>query len=171
MEQHNEKFRLRLNLFDAIVLVAALAVGAFLLWNAFKPAPSASTGQSSAASTSTVRYTIRFQRMIEDAASLIQPGDTLVDTIKNYELGTVTAVEVVPAQSQILDQSSRRYVLADVPGHQDALVTVEAPCTVSNDALVVDGGYTICVGVTAYVRGAGYMGSGPIISIEREGLA
>ena len=34
MEQHNQKFRLRLNLFDAIVLIIALAVGAFVLWNA-----------------------------------------------------------------------------------------------------------------------------------------
>ena len=35
MEQNNGKFRLRLNLFDGIVLIVALAVGAFLLWNAF----------------------------------------------------------------------------------------------------------------------------------------
>lgn len=31
MEQNTPKFRLRLNLFDTIVLVLALAVGAFLL--------------------------------------------------------------------------------------------------------------------------------------------
>ena len=37
MEQNKPKFRLRLNLFDALVLVAVLAVGAFLLWNALKP--------------------------------------------------------------------------------------------------------------------------------------
>ena len=169
MEQRNEKFRLRLNLFDAIVLVVALGVGAFLLWNALKPAPSASQPTSS---TSTVHYTICFQRIIEDAASLIQPGDTLVDTIKNYELGTVTAVEVVPSQSQILDEDNRQYVLADVPSHHDALVTVESPCTTGSDnSLVLDGGYIIRVGDTTYVRGAGYMGSGPIISIEREELA
>ena len=38
MEQNTPKFRLRLNLFDTIVLVLALAVGAFLLWRAVKPA-------------------------------------------------------------------------------------------------------------------------------------
>lgn len=37
MEQNTPKFRLRLNLFDGIILIAALAVGAFLLWNAGKP--------------------------------------------------------------------------------------------------------------------------------------
>ena len=38
MEQNTPKFRLRLNLFDGIVLVLALAVAAFLVWTALKPA-------------------------------------------------------------------------------------------------------------------------------------
>ena len=32
MEQNNAKFRLRLNLFDAIVLVVVLAAGAVVAW-------------------------------------------------------------------------------------------------------------------------------------------
>ena len=105
---------------------------------------------------------------MEGTGSLIQPGDALVDTIKNYKLGNVVAVEVVPAEYQILNQESREYVLTTISGYEDALVTVEAPCTNSNDTLLLDGGYTLRVGATAYVRGEGYMGSGPIISIERE---
>ena len=34
MEPNKPKFRFRLNLFDSIVLVLALAVGAFLVWSA-----------------------------------------------------------------------------------------------------------------------------------------
>ena len=34
MEQNTQKFRLKLNLFDGIVLVLAVAVAAFLLWRA-----------------------------------------------------------------------------------------------------------------------------------------
>ena len=167
MEQNNGKFRLRLNLFDGIVLIVALAVGAFLLWNAFKPAPS-TAGETTTTTSSTVRYTIRFQRLMEGTGSLIQPGDALVDTIKNYKLGNVVSVEVVPSQYQILDQEDRDYVLTTISGYEDALVTVEAPCTNSNDTILLDGGYTLRVGATAYIRGEGYMGSGPIISIERE---
>ena len=170
MEQNNGKFRLRLNLFDGLVLIVALAVGAFLLWNAFKPASSAPSGETSAAS-STIRYTIRFQRLLEGTGSLIQPGDALVDTIKNYKLGNVVSVEVVPNEYQILDQEDREYVLTQTPGYEDALVTVETTCTDSSDTLLLDGGYTLRVGATAYIRGSGYMGSGPIISIEREGQA
>ena len=170
MEQHNQKFRLRLNLFDAIVLIIALAVGAFVLWNALKPQAAPSSGET-ASPASTMRYTIRFQGLAEGNGALIQPGDALEDTIQNYALGTVVSVESVPATTQILNQETRQYVQAQIPGCEDVLVTVESPCTEDSQSLTVDGGYTLRVGTTAYVRGAGYMGSGPIISIEREGQA
>ena len=167
MEQNTPKFRLRLNLFDGIVLVLALAVGAFLLWGALKPAAAPVEGET--ASVSTVRYTVRFQKWIEGTSALIEPGDKLVDNIKNYELGTVVSAETVPARSLQLDHQSHQYVLADVPGYEDVLVTVEAPCE-SGESIILGGGYALRVGSVAYIRGEGYMASGPIISIDREGL-
>ena len=51
-----KKFRLRLNLFDCIVVLAALAVGAFLLWRALEPeAPVEVTPQTA----STGGYSVR----------------------------------------------------------------------------------------------------------------
>ena len=76
MEENKYKFRLRLNLFDGIILVVALAVAAVLLWMAVKP--QAVSNESSTAAA-TVRYTIRFQRWIEGTGSIIQPGDKLVE--------------------------------------------------------------------------------------------
>ena len=166
MEENKYKFRLRLNLFDGIILVVALAVAAVLLWMAVKP--QAVSNESSTAAA-TVRYTIRFQRWIEGTSSIIQPGDKLVDNIKNNELGQVVSTQAVPAQTQLLDQESHSYVLADVPGYEDILVTVEAPCTVSEEAAILGSNFRLRVGSTAYIRGEGYMASGPIISIEREG--
>ena len=168
MEHNTPKFRLRLNLFDGIVLVLALAVGALILW--FSLRPTASTSETAVtATTATVRYTVRFQKWIEGTSSLIQPGDKLVDNIKNYELGSVVSSETVPAQSLQLDHSSREYVLATIPGYEDVLVTVEAPCTTSSEAITLGGGYALRVGSVAYIRGEGYMASGPIVAIEREG--
>lgn len=169
MEQNTPKFRLRLNLFDAIVLVLALAVGAFLLWSALKPAAPAVTGAPPAASA--VRYTVRFSRLMEGTSALIKEGDELVDTIRNYNLGRVVSVETMPARTQILDQVGRTYVLAEVPGYEDAMVTVESTWTEGEDAMLLDGGFKLRVGAMAYVRGEGYMGSGPIVSIERGGQA
>ena len=56
MEQNTPKFRLRLNLFDGIILALALAAGAVLLWMAARG--SAPAAQS--AVPSTVEYTVRF---------------------------------------------------------------------------------------------------------------
>ena len=94
MELNTPKFRLRLNLFDGIVLVLALAVGAFLLWRAVKPAAPV---QADPAATSTIRYTVRFQRWIPGTSEIIQPGDRIADNIKNYEVGHVVSAQAVPA--------------------------------------------------------------------------
>ena len=168
MEQKTPKFRLRLNLFDGIVLVLALAVGALLLWTALKPdAPAAGDAPSPAA---TVRYTVRFQKWVEGTGALVEPGDKLVDNIKNFDLGTVVSAQVVPAQTFILDNDKGAFVLAPIEGFEDVLVTVESPCTLSDSAVTVGGGYALNVGAITYIRGAGYMASGPIVSMEQEGL-
>lgn len=163
MEQNTPKFRLRLNLFDGIVLLLALAAAAFLLWRAVKPDTPA---QADPASSSTVRYTIRFQRWAPGSESAIQPEDRIADNIKNYEVGRVVSAQAVPALVQVADDESRRWVWAELEGFEDVLVTVEAPCTVSDAAITVGGGYEIRVGSRGFFRGEGYMGSGPIVAIE-----
>ena len=163
MEQNTPKFRLKLNLFDGIVLVLAVAVAAFLLWRAMKPAVQVPMDPSV---TSTVRYTVRFQRWTPGTSALIQAGDRIADNIKNYEIGQVVSAEAEPARIQVLDTQNRRYVWAEMDGFEDVLVTIEAPCTVSDAAITVGGGYELRVGSTGYFRGEGYMGSGPIVAIE-----
>jgi len=165
--ERNNKFRLRLNLFDGLVLLAALVVAALLLWSYLKPEPAVDTP---APTTQTMRYTVRFSRWVEGSSDMIEVGDVLTDNIKNYEMGTVVAVEPVPVETLLLDEESRAYVLSDFPGYEDVKVTIEAPCTVSGEAVTVGGGYVVRVGTTAYIRGQGYMASGPVISMEREGM-
>ena len=163
MEQNTPKFRLKLNLFDGIVLVLALAVGAFLLWRAVRPAAQIQSGPTA---SSTVRYTIRFQRWLPGTSELIQPKDRIADNIKNYEIGQVVSVQTAPALIQTPDQEGRRYVWAELEGFEDVLVTVEAPCTVSDKAITVGGGYEVRAGSIGFFRGEGYMGSGPIVAVE-----
>ena len=161
MEQNNHKFRLRLNLFDAVVLLVILAAGAALAWFGLRGTPSA-------VSQETVRYTVLFQRMQEGSGALIQPGDQLVDTVKNYRIGTVVSAEITPAQIQTFDQEEGVFRMVDVPGYEDVYVTVDSAATGTEEALLLDGGYDLRVGQTTYVRGPGYMGSGPVTEIVRE---
>ena len=134
-------------------------------------AGSASQETADPAVTSTVRYTVRFQRWAEGSSSLIEVGDKLTDNIKNYAMGTVVSCEAVPAVAQVLDQEERRYVDAPIEGYEDILVTVESPCTESDAGILLDGGYALRVGITTYIKGEGYMASGPVVAVEREGQA
>ena len=165
MEQNNHKFRLRLNLFDAVILVAVLLAGAALAWFGLQ-----SEGGETAPSARPVQYTVLFQGMTQGSGSLIEPGDPLVDTVKNYQMGTVVSVRTEPSVVQVLNQETRSYVDTELAGHEDVYVTVESTCTESGDggALLLNGGYDFRVGQVAYVRGPGYMGSGPVVEIVRE---
>ena len=115
-----------------------------------------------------MRYTVRFQRWSEGSSALIQEGDQLVDNIRNYAMGQVVSWEAVPAVTQVLNQETRQYVQAPIEGYEDILVTVEAPCTESQNGFLLDGGYELRVGITTYIKGEGYMASGPVVAVERE---
>ena len=117
-----------------------------------------------------MRYTVIFRRWVEGSSDMIEVGDVLTDNIKNFEMGTVVSVEPGPVENLLLDHENREYILTDFPGYEDINVTIEAPCTVSGEAVTVGGGYIVRVGATAYIRGQGYMASGPIIAMEREGV-
>ena len=165
----DQKFRFKLNLFDGIVLVLALCVGAFLGYTYLKPTP-APAEEAGVVTTSTVRYTVKFQKMMEGTETLVEPGDQLIDNIKNYKLGTVVATEVLPCTTRVEDHVNKQVVRAEVDDHVDLLVTVESDrATLGSDAVVLDGGYKLRVNTTAYIKGEGYMASGPIMFIEREG--
>lgn len=161
MEQ--KRFRLKLNLFDGIVLLLAVAVAAFLLWRTLKPELPV---QSDPTTTSTVRYTVRLRRCMPGTSHLIEAEDQIVDNIKNYEVGHVVSAEAAPALNQTLDIGSDRYVWKEIDGFEDVLVTIEAPCVITDAAITVGGGYELRVGSNAYLKGEGYMGSGPIVAIE-----
>lgn len=107
----------------------------------------------------------------EGTSDIIEAGDKIVDNIKNYEMGTVVSYETVPAVNQVLDSVSHKYVQAQVEGFEDILVTIESPCTESDQGFILGGGYELRVGVTTYIKGEGYMASGPVVSVEREGQA
>ena len=117
---------------------------------------------------STVRYTVRFQRWAPGTSEMIQIGDQIADNVKNYQIGEVVTVQAVPSKLQVLDQEGRRYVQAELEGFEDVLVTIEAPCTVTDSAITVGGGYSVRVGGTVYLKGEGYMGSGQIVALEQE---
>lgn len=163
MEQNNGKFRLRLNLFDGIILVLAALVGGALLWFGMQ-----SGGTEASPTAKTVVYTVRVSRTDAGVSQQLQPGDPVTDNVENHHLGTVVSVQAQPAQVQVLDQVQRRYVNAALEGYEDLYLTVEASCTQGEDSLLLDGSYEFRVGQTMNLRAPGFIGSGVVVAIERE---
>ena len=134
MEQKTPKFRLRLNLFDALVLIAALAAAAVMSWLALRPQ------ETETPAARTVEYTVVFQRVPEGNGALVQPGDQITDTVRNYAMGTVTSVRTEPAVYQALNQEEGCYQDSVVAGNEDVYVTIESACTDRGDALILSSG-------------------------------
>ena len=57
--------------------------------------------------------------------------------------------------------------LLEAEDFEDVLVTIEAPCVTSDESITVGGGYQVRVGAMAYLKGEGYLGSGPIVALEQ----
>lgn len=165
MEPKSNQFRLRLNLFDGIVLVLALAAAAVLLWSALKPGAAPAEDASTA---STIRYTVLFQRWLEGTSTAIHQGDRLTDSIRNYDIGRVVSAQAFPCQAIRLDNVSRSYVLATMEGYEDVHVVVEAPCVITEESVTVGGGYPVRVGESVFIQGDGYLATGFVIAMERE---
>lgn len=162
MEQ--KKFRLRLNLFDGIVLLLALAVGALLLWNALKPETPQKDPSEQAG---TARFTVRLTRWPEGNVSLIRLGDQITDNLNQRPVGKVVDVEAGPCLMQATNHETHKYVMTEIEGYNDVLLTVESSCKLNRYGLTVgEKDYPLRVGNAAYLRGEGYMGSGLVESIE-----
>lgn len=165
MEENKGRFRLKLNLFDGIVIVAALAVAAVLLYMQMRPA--APAGDASTPVAATTQYTIRLQKTLPGTADLIEAGDALVDVVKNFELGTVVSATAMPATDSIINENAKSYVTAEIPGYEDIDIVVEASVTYGEEKILVGSGYELRVGEKIFVRGPGYLGSGEVYAIER----
>ena len=163
--EENKGFRLKLNLFDGIVILLALAVGAVLLYMNLKPA--APAGDTSAPAAATTQYTIRLQKTLPGTGELIEAGDALVDVVKNFELGTVVSATVMPATDSIINEEAKAYVTAEIHGYEDIEIVVESSVTYGEENILVGSGYKLRVGEKIYVRGPGYLGSGEVYAIER----
>ena len=159
----NKKFRFKLNLFDGIVLVIGLVAVAVLGYFMLKPAaPTEATP-----GVNTIRYTVLIEGAIEGTGDQIKPGHVLVDSIKNYNIGTVESVETTVSRIKTFNESEQRFVYAEQQGLEDIYITITTPATIGENAVILDGAYSLRMNAIVYIRGEGFVGYGPVVSIER----
>lgn len=159
----NKKFRFKLNLFDGIVLVIGLVAVAVLASFMLKPDDAPETTSN----VQTIRYTVRIESAVKGTSEQIKVGQTLNDSIKNYNIGTVERVETTVARTKVFNESEQRFVFIENEELEDIYITVTVPGVIGKETVTVDGGYILRVCSTAYIRGAGFVGYGPVLSIER----
>ena len=162
MEQNKKAFGLHLNLFDGIVILVALVVGGILLWSQLKPAAPADDPDAQP-----IRYTIRMLKTVPGMGDQVKVGDTVLDSSKGFEMGTVVSAETVPSYDLTVDNESQSYVEVPVPGKEDVYVVVDSTAVITEKSITLTGGSIIRVGETMYFRGPGYMCTGRIHAIER----
>ena len=159
----NKKFRFKLNLFDGIVLVIGLVAVAVLGYFMLKPAaPTEATP-----GVQTIRYTVRVEGAIAGTGAQIKPGHVLADSIKNYHIGTVESVETTVSRIKTFNEDEQRFVYAEQQGMEDIYITVTTPATIGENAVILDGAYSLRTNAMMYIRGEGFVGYGPVVSIER----
>ena len=162
MENTPMKRKWRLNVFDVIFIICIIIAAILVI----RISRGSDGGILTPTAQEPVLYTILFERMIDDSALLISSGDELVDKIENRLMGTVVSVEVGPSMSMRTDQNTGERRPFEQPGALDALVTVRAYATITDNQISING-FIVRVGSRVSVNGPLYNGIGFIADIER----
>lgn len=156
----NKKKRIKFNLFDVIVIavILLLAAAAYLILNGL---PNASEN------TVTVSYTLELTGLREEMADSVEVGDSFYVTSTGYEIGTVTAVEVVPYTVTATDKEEAVIRNQEVADYVNLQITLEVEVIETDDALTTEDGQVIRTGTSLTASNGTVIGSGFVIWTER----
>ncbi len=157
------KFKLKLNVFDIIIIVLALVLGyaALRMWGADGGAQVLSSG-----APATVTYTLEISDMPAGLAAMIKPGDSLSEAVEKRFIGTVVEASYGPYMRTSENNETGDWDLVEVPGRETATLTVSLG--VSDTGAELDAsGFILRANTSPSVLGPGYAGLGLITSIQR----
>lgn len=167
MEKENKKGRSIINLFDIVLIVIALVLGAALFLSSRGSAGEQDTPSLSGNRTP-VRYSIELSSVEQNVVDLFKEGDPLVDREKKYNIGTIESVEVSPGRRLVNDYENNRQIYVEEPGRYLLTVTVITEGVIDERNITLDGGYILRIGKTVYGKLPGGVFQGTVVAIERE---
>ena len=155
-----EKKRKHPNFIDIafVVLIAAVALAAYFLSH---------SSTEAAAETVKRSYVVELTQLDTDMAGSVAVGDSVTDNVKNYDLGTVTAVEVIPYTTSALDEAAGLYHMSEVPGKITLLVTIEADTTETASEINTVSGHPLRIGTSVSCSVGSLTAAGYIIELDR----
>lgn len=164
MDNNTAQRKWRLNLFDIIFIICALAIAGLILLYSSR---SGSGSIVSSGTQGTVTYTLELQGMINDTAYLVQPGDELIDKVEKRPMGKVVSVEVIQSIASQKNYFTGDRPISDVPDRLTAVMVVTSDATITDSQISVPGGFIVRVGKWVSVNGPLYNCAGFIVDMER----
>ena len=162
--EKEKHMKLKINFFDLVIIIVVVALAAAYAVHRIGGGSAVSTSSSE---TRELTYVLEITDLDESTESLIHKGDSLIDKVKKYEIGTVDSVKVYPYQRLTEDKDQGRYFYTEETDRCSAALTVKVKCVDDGDTLTADSGFEIRVGQSVSLVGPGYSGAGYIIGIER----
>lgn len=154
-----EKRRLHPNFFDILflVLILAVAVVAYLLSH---------SSDTRGKEVITRTYRLELEYLQEDMADCVAVGDAVTDNIQNYDLGTVTAMEVVPYTASVNNEEAGTVDQVPVEGYISLWLTVEVDTVETDSAITTVSGYDLRTGKAVSCSVGMLTSAGYILAVE-----
>ena len=147
------------NVFDVIfiVLIVLLALGAY--WISHR----SDTGNEQRSRT----YVVELTGLDEAMAQYVSVGDPVTDNVKNYEIGTIEAIEVTDDLILVTDQEDGIVREVAQEGYITLLLTIRADTVESEMAVETVSGYTLRTGTSVSISAGSLTSAGYILNVER----
>lgn len=153
----------KLNIVDLLIVLIILSIAGGAYYMFF------GGSEKQVVQTSKVIYEFEITNVNKDFVDAINPGDPIRDNVRGSEMGTVTGKTSRSATMLNEDLISGRYVIADVPGMYDVVITIEADANITPANVIVGGNTEIKVGKKFSIKGKGYANQGFIIGMTLVG--
>ena len=158
----DKKFRLfgKISIMD-ILLVAAVAAIAYVGVQFSAP-----VSVEASPSDTPIRYVVELTNKRDDFVNNVHVGETLFDSIRGFEIGTVVGVTYRPFYADAPDFENNIIRKGEVDGFVFIYVEVEANAQVSDRATSV-GNFDVMVGMEVFVRTRDFASRGFVVELER----
>ncbi|MDF2521896.1 MAG: hypothetical protein K0R84_2524 [Clostridia bacterium] len=140
-----------------IIIIAVIIGGGIYAYKEYQ--------ESLSTNIKTVEYSVEIKGVDEKFVNAINNGDLIRESVKGNSLGSVSGKSFVPSTNIYSDYLNGKYVVSQVPGKLDLILTLTSDAQVTDRSVSV-GGLEIRIGQKIYVKGKGYAGEGFVINMN-----
>jgi len=160
MSKQEIKSKPRFNILDAAIVLILAAIIAFGVWY---------FGSATDEPNVYVYFTVEFRNQGPGVENYIEIGGEVRDSVRNYFLGHVVSVDVLPAFIINFDFENLEYVMETIPERNDIYITIRGRGAESDNAIHVEG-HLVTIGREMNIRGRGFVNRGFITMLRTQEL-